>query len=165
MSVHGHCIVDRSGPVQTGWDKSEQVWSTIFLNRESHALQIWPTPKPACSFLTVPRSKLYDPRSGGIRASSRFSWRKVWTGVKCNFSWPHHHVRNIVEKLSIRRGRMWNFTRIGRKTKKLWLSIFPAQRPSEHIRLGQHQKGVTCIFSWPELDKPYGVRKLSISKT
>ena len=102
-------------------------------------------------------------RSGGIGASSRFSWRKVCTGVKCNFSSPHHHVRKIVGKLSIRRVRMWNFTRIGPKTKKLWLSIVSARRPSEHTSLGPPQKGVNCNFSWPEFDKLYGVRNLSIS--
>ena len=101
-------------------------------------------------------------RGGGIRASSRFSWRKVWTGVKCNFSSPHHHVQNIVGKLLIRRVRMWNFTRIGPKTKKLWLSIVPARRPSEQPGLGPPQKGMNCNFSWPEFDKPYGVRKLVI---
>ena len=102
-------------------------------------------------------------RSGGIRASSRFSWRKVWNGVKCNFSSLHHHVRKIVGKLSIRRVQIGNFTRIGPKTKKLWLSIFPARRPSEHTCLGLPQKGVNCNFSSPELDKPYSVWKLSIS--
>ena len=59
-SVHGHCIVGRFRHVRIGSNKSEQVWSTIFLNRDLHAVQIWPTPKPVCSFLTVPRSKLYD---------------------------------------------------------------------------------------------------------
>ena len=88
----------------------------------------------------------------------------MWTGVKCNFSSPHHHVRKIVGKLSIRRVRMWNFTRIGPKTTKLWLSIVPARRPSEHIGLGQPQKGVNCNFSSPEFDKPYGVRN-SLSRT
>ena len=47
-----------------GPDKSGQVRTGVkyyFLNRESHALQIWPTPKPACSFLSVPRLKPYDP--------------------------------------------------------------------------------------------------------
>ena len=29
--------------------------------------------------------------------------------------------------------------------------------------LGPPQKGVNCNFSWPEFDRPYGVRKLSIS--
>ena len=58
---------------------------------------------------------------------------------------------------------MLNFTRIGPKTKKLWLLIIPAQRPSEQPGLGPPQKGVNCNFSWPEFDKPYGVRKLSIS--
>ena len=85
--------------------------------------------------------------SGGNSPSSCFSWRKVWTGVKCNFSSPHHHVRKIVGKLSIRRFLMWNFTRIGPKTKKLWNSIVPARRPSEHTGLGPSQKGVNCNFS------------------
>ena len=37
------------------------------------------------------------------------------------------------------------------------------RRPSEHTRLGPPKKGVNCNFSWREFDKPYGVRKLSIS--
>ena len=65
MSVHGHHIVDRFGRVRTDSDSFGQVRTGVkryfFLNRESHAVQIWPTPKPAFSFLTVPRSKLYDP--------------------------------------------------------------------------------------------------------
>ena len=61
--------------------------------------------------------------SGGNSASSRFSWRKVWTGVKWNFPSAHHQVRYAVGKLSIRPARIWNFTRIGPKTKKLLLSI------------------------------------------
>ena len=66
--------------------------------------------------------------SGGNRPLSRFSWRKVWTGLKCNFSLAHLHDRYVDGKLSIIRVRMWNFTRIRRKTKKLWLSINPARR-------------------------------------
>ena len=66
--------------------------------------------------------------SGGNSPSSRFSWRKVWTGVKCNFSSAHHHNQYVVGKLSISRVRMWNFTQIGRKAKKLQLSINPARR-------------------------------------
>ena len=53
--VHGHCIADWFRQVPTSLDKSEQVWTAIFLNHESHAVQIWPTPKPACSFITDPR--------------------------------------------------------------------------------------------------------------
>ena len=52
----------------TGSEKFRQVWTSqnrcealFFLNRESHSVQIWPIPKPAWNFLTVPRSKLYDP--------------------------------------------------------------------------------------------------------
>ena len=59
---------DRFGQVRTGWDRFGQVWTSpnkcaalFFLHRELHTVQIWPTPKPACSFLTVPRSKHYDP--------------------------------------------------------------------------------------------------------
>ena len=118
---------------------------------------------PAYRYLPVPRSKPYDPPKWWKRASSRFSWRKVWNGVKCNFSSAHHHVRNIVGKLSMSRVRIWNFTRIGPETKKLWLSIVPVQRPSEQPGLGPPKKGVNCNFSWPEFDKPYGIRKLSIS--
>ena len=54
----GHYIGRRSRQVWTSQNRCEVLF---FLNRESHAPQIWPTPKPACSFLTVPRSKLYDP--------------------------------------------------------------------------------------------------------
>ena len=119
--------------------------------------------KPAYRYLPVPRSKLYDPPKWWKRASSRFSWRKVWNGVKSNFSSAHHQDRNIVRKLSIRRVRMWNFTRIGPKTKKLWLSINLARRLFEQPGLGTPPKGVNCNFSLPEFDKPYGDRKLSIS--
>ena len=66
--------------------------------------------------------------SGGNSLSSRFSWRKVWTGVKCNFSSAQLHNRYVDGKLPISRVRIWNFTRIRRKTKKLWLSIIPARR-------------------------------------
>ena len=51
-------IVNRFGQVWTSKNKCEALF---FLNRESHGVQIWPTPKPECSFLIVPRSKLYDP--------------------------------------------------------------------------------------------------------
>ena len=61
-------------------------------------------------------------------------------GVKCNFSSAHHQDRNIVGKLLIRRVRMWNFTRIGPKTKKLWLLIIQARTLSEQARLGTTPK-------------------------
>ena len=151
----------------TGSDKIGQVWTSpkrcaalFFLNRESHAVQIFAHPKPSCSFLTGPCSKRYDPQGGGNSLLSRFNWHKVWTGVKCNFYSPHHQKQYIVGKLSISRVRMCNFTRTGRKTKKLWLSITPARKPSEQPGLGPPRKGVNCNFSSPEFDKPYGVRKL-----
>ena len=66
--------------------------------------------------------------SGGNSPSSCFSWRKVWTGEKCNFSSAQLHDRYVDGKLPISRVRMGNFTRIRRKTRKLWLSIIPARR-------------------------------------
>ena len=66
--------------------------------------------------------------SGGNSPSSRFNWRKVWTGVKCNFSSAQLHDWYVDGKLPISRVRMWNFTRMRRKTKKLWLSIIRARR-------------------------------------
>ena len=155
----------------TGSDKFWQDWTSqkrcealFFLNRELHAVQLWPTPKPACSFLTVPCSNSTTLQSGGNNASSCFNWCKVWTGVKCNFSWEHFQKWSIIRKLSLSRVWMWNFTRIGPKTKKLWLSIIPGLRLSYQPRLGQPQKGVNRNFSWPHLDKLYVVRKLSISE-
>ena len=52
----------------------------------------------------------------------------LWTGVKCNFSSAQLHEWYVDGKLPISRIRMWNFTRIRQKTKKLWLSIIPARR-------------------------------------
>ena len=120
-------------------------------------------PKPAYMYLPVPRSKLYDPPKWWKRASSRFSWRKMWNGVKCNFSSAHHQDQNIVGMHLISRVRMWNFTWIGPNTKKLWLSINPSRRLFKQPSLGTPQKGVNCNFSSPEFDKPHGVWKLSIS--
>ena len=73
------------------------------------------------------------------------------------------HDPFTIGKLSIRRVKICNFTRIGPKTKKLWLSINPARRLFEQPGLGTPQKGVKCNFSLPEFDKTYGVIKLSIS--
>ena len=66
--------------------------------------------------------------SGGNSPSSHFSWHNLWTGVKCNFSSAQLHDRYVNGKLPISRVRMWNFTRIQRKTKKLWLLIIAARR-------------------------------------
>ena len=110
------------------------------------------------SLETLRPSEVVD---SGLRHA--FIWRKVWTGVKCNFSSPHHHVRKIVGRLSIRRVPLWNFTRIGTKTKKLWLSINPARRLFEQPSLGTPQKGVNCNSSSPEFNKPFSIKKLAIS--
>ena len=47
MSVHGHCIVRRSGQVWTSQNRCEVLF---FLNRESHAPQIRPTPNTCVQF-------------------------------------------------------------------------------------------------------------------
>ena len=98
--------------------------------------------------------------SGGNSPLSCFNWHKVWTGVKCNFSSAQLHDRYTVGKLSISRVRVWNFTRIRRKTKKLWLSIIPAKA----VVCDHPQKGVNYHLSSPQLDKLYVVGKLSISE-
>ena len=59
--VHGHCIADWFRQVRTSWISQDTCEVLFSLNRELHSVQNWPTHKPACSFLTVPRSKLYDP--------------------------------------------------------------------------------------------------------
>ena len=82
-------------------------------------------------------------RSGGNSPSSRFNWRKVWTGVKCHFYSAHHHNQDVVGKLSISRVPMWNFTWIESKTKKLRLSINPARRQWPGTT---HKKVWTTIF-------------------
>ena len=46
-SVHCHCIVHRSKKVWTSQNRCEVLF---FLNRESHALQIWPTPETCLQF-------------------------------------------------------------------------------------------------------------------
>ena len=88
----------------------------------------------------------------------------MWTGVKCDFSWAHLNRQYGVGKLLIGLSWIWNFTRIGCKTKKLRLSIIPAWRRSHQPPLGQPKKGVNWNFSWPHLDKRYVVGKLSISE-
>ena len=129
-SVHGHCIVDRFG----------HAISTLLHGLPpnfTHALKI-------ClgRFLSPFRSARLM-RSGGNSPSSRFNWHKIWTGVKCHFSSAHHHNQCVVGKLSISRVRMWNFTRIGRKAKKLRLSINPARR---QWPLTTHKKVWTTTF-------------------
>ena len=90
-------------------------------------------------------------------------------GLRCELVWSatflrHFQKRYVIGKLLFSRVRMWNFTRIGPKTKMLWLSIIPALRRSRQPRLGQPQKGVNRNFSWPQLDKLSVFVKPSISE-
>ena len=156
------------GQVQTGSDGLGQVRTGVkryFSSTASRTLSKF-SPPPNLRAVFSPyldRSSL-TLRSGGNSASSRFNWHKVWTGVKCNFSWEHFRKQYLVRNLSLSRVRMWNFTRIGRKTKKLWLSIIPAQRLPAQPGLRPPQRCVNCNFPSPEFNKPYGVGKFSISE-
>ena len=118
MTLHDECTWSLyCGQVHTGSDRFGQVRTGVkrcFSSTVSRTLSKFGSPsKPACSFLTVPRSNLYDPPSGGNSASSRFNWCKVWTGVKCSFSLEHFQKRYVIRKLSLSRVRMWNFSSIG----------------------------------------------------
>ena len=154
--------------LRVGPDKSEQVWSTIFLQPWVPRSSNLAHPQICVEFAN--RTSLETLWRGGIRASSCFSWRNAWTGVKCNFSLPHHHA----SEKSLESSRLGKFeceilTRIGPNTKKLWLSIVPAQRPSQQTGLGPPQKGVnynflgqnsttrTALESFPSRTLKYGV--------
>ena len=121
-SVHHHWGVNRFEQVRTGVKPSVSTSLHGLPLNFTHALKI-------ClgRFLSPFRSARLI-WSGGNGASSRFNWRKVWTGVKCNFYSVHHYGQYVVGKLSISQVWMWNFTRIGCKTKKVRLSINLARR-------------------------------------
>ena len=99
--------------------------------------------------------------SGGNSPLSRFNCHKVWTGVKCNFSSAQLHDRYTVGKLSISWVRMWNFTRIRHRTKKVMAFD---NSGTKAVVCDHPQKGVNYHLSLPQLDKLYVVRKLSISE-
>ena len=117
-SILGHWIVDRFG----------QVWSCCFKIPAQNATKLHTRTKISPGKVLKPFWPARLIGSGGNSPSSRFNWRKVWTGVKCHFSSAHRHNQYVVGKLSISRVWMWNFTRIRRKTKKLRLSINPARK-------------------------------------
>ena len=93
--------------------------------------------------------------------------------MKSNFSSAHYQERKVYGKLLISRVRMCNFTRLGPRTKKFWLSrvqkftfsIYgPARTLSGQPGLGPTQKGVNCNFSSPELDRPHIVESSRFRK-
>ena len=152
----------------TGLEKFEQVWTglnrcevQLFLNRETHALQILPTLKPACRCLTVPLLETTTLRSGGNSPLLRFNWRKLWSDVNCNFSSAQLHELYVVWKLSIRPVGMCIFTRIGCKKRvtafdncdtNMGWSAWAATTP----------QGMNYRFSSPDFGEPYVVWKLLI---
>ena len=83
---------------------------------------------------------------GGKSLSSRFIWRKVWAGVRCNFPCARLNESYVIEELSLSRNRKWNFTRIGRMTKTRWLSIIPARRRSYQPGCHNTKKVLTTTF-------------------
>ena len=165
--------------LRTGSDKFGQVWTSqnrcealFFLNRESHAVQIWPSPQTYVQFSNRTSLNTTTLRSGGNSTLSHFSRRKVWTGVKCNFSLAHHQVRNVIGKLSISRVRMWNFTSIGPKTKSYGFRYFRheghlSNPASDHPKkvwtatfLGRNSTSHTALESCPSRTFKYAVSAL-----
>ena len=167
MTLHcectwSHCIVGiRSGQ---DWASQNRCEVLFFLNRETHALQIWPTPKTCMQFPNRTSLETLRPsevvESGLRHASVGVSCELVWSATFFRLSSTSHMLLKsswLAEfKYAISPG--YNV-----RKEKLWLLIIPARRPSEHTGLGPPQKGVNCNFSWPEFDKLYGVRKLAIS--
>ena len=159
---HVRTGLDVFGQVWTGLDKSDQVWTTIFP-------QSWVA---RCPNLAHHQTCMQFSNHTSLETVRPFkvvktAFRHASIGVRCELVWSATFLRrttttDVDRKLSIRQVRMWNFIRIGRQTKKLWLSKIPALRRSEQPGLGPPQRGVNCNFSSPELDKPYIVGKLSI---
>ena len=148
--VHGHCSADWFRQVQTSLDKSEHVWSAIFLNHEKHAVQIWSSPQTCMQFSKRPSLETLWHSEVEETALHHAS-----IGVRCELVWSATFLGStskndiIIRKLLLSQVGMWNFTRIGPKTKKFWLLIVPALMRSYQPHLGQPQKGVNRNFSWP----------------
>ena len=70
---------------------------------------------------------------------ARLSLRCASRGID-NFSKSQLYMPYVHGKLPISWVRMWNFTRIGPKRKKLWLSVSLTRRRSEQPGLGPPQK-------------------------
>ena len=105
--VHSHCIVDRFGQVRTGLDRFGQVRTGVkhyFSSTVSRTLsKFCPPPKPACRFLTVPRSKLYDPLKWWKQpfVTLQLAQGVNWYEVQLFISSVHLYKPYVVRKLSI----------------------------------------------------------------
>ena len=78
MSVHGHCIVERFGQVWTSQRTGVKCEGLLFLNRESNAVKIWPTPKTCVQFSNLTSLETLRPSEmveSGLRPAS--------VGVRC----------------------------------------------------------------------------------
>ena len=112
--------------LRTGSDKFGEVWTSqntcealFFLNRESHAVQIWPTPKTC---MQVSNRTSLEPLWPSKVVETALQYASV--GVRCELVWSATFLRytsksDVVGKLSISWVRTWNFTRIGPQTKKV----------------------------------------------
>ena len=150
------------GQVQTSQNRCEALF---FLNPESHAVKIWPTPKTCVQFSNCTSLETLQPSQVVETAL-----RHASIGKRCELVWSATFFFGtlpkaiVVGKLSFRKLQILNITRLGPKRKKLRLSVIPALRLSRQPRLGQPQQGVNRNFSWSHLDKSYVVRKPSISE-
>ena len=94
MSVHGHCIVDRTGSDRFG--KVRTGVKHYFSSMLSRTLfKFGPLLKPACSFLTVLCSKLYDPPKWWKQpfAKLQLAYGVNWCEVQLFFGAPPKAIR------------------------------------------------------------------------
>ena len=75
MSVNGHCIIRRSGQV---WKSQKRCEVLFFVNGESQALQIWPTPQTCVQYSN--RTSLETLRPSEVVESGL---RHASVGVRC----------------------------------------------------------------------------------
>ena len=156
----------------TGSDKFGQVWTSqkrcevlFFLNRESHALQIWPTHKTSVQFSN--HTSLETLRPSQVVETAP---RHTSIGIRCELVWSATFLRRTTAtNTSLESSQLAEFecaisARYDERQKKLWLSIISAWRPSERPGLGQTMKGVDYNFSWQLLDESSIFGKLSISE-
>ena len=105
--------------------------------------------------------------SGGNSPSSRFSWRKVWTGVNwCELVWSATSFRrSSTTDTSIESSQLAEFEceiSPGYDVRKKIMAF--NNSGTKAVACDLPQKGVNYHLSSPELDKPYVAEKLSISE-
>ena len=152
-SVHGQCIVDRFGQV---WAVSTSLHGLPpnFTHALKFCLERFLSPFQSARLIG----------SGGNSPSSRFSWRKVWTGV----NWCEVQLLFGAAPQPIRRWKAPDSPSSNVKfhqdtTQDKKVMAFN-NSGTKAVACDHPQKGVSYHLSSPELDKPYVVGKLSISE-